>query len=81
MLWFHEASEGQNIQTMKYYTQGLAYLHLCVFVSISSRRMNPRLVRMERPRMAMIHVITGLQKMYVPINRATPEHVCMYVYM
>ena len=37
--------------------------------------MNPRLVRMETPRMAMVHTITGLQKMYVPINRATPGSV------
>ena len=50
-------------------------LHLCVLVSISSRRMNPRLVRMDRPRIAMVHVITGLQNMYVPMNRATPGRI------
>ena len=64
-----------GVDSLKYQKDKIC-IHLCVLVSISSRRMKPRLVRMERPRIAMIHVITGLQKMYVPMSRATPVRVC-----
>lgn len=47
-------------------------LHLCVLTSTSRRRTKPRFVRIETPRRAISHFIIMLQKMYMPMKRATP---------